>query len=1001
MKIKTLLFLSIAMGLTASFFFFFLPRQKPNEAVSIREESDKPKEAVKKSASYLKARAQYEYDMLKNPHTGKIPEGIYQKEMAFAQTLPERNRNIQQNSSGFREAALNNYIPAGPNNIGGRTRAVRYDLRYNGTTNRVIISGSVSGGILRSADGGDTWKLVTPDGDYHNLTALVQDPRPGFQDTWYAGTGEALGNTATAIGAPFIGYGLWKSTDNGVTWTKLSSTIQNNNFYAFDHRFDFVYNMDINPLNGDLYVSCWALLLKSSDGGNSFRAVFQTIGFGNSATGQSHVVVSNTGRVYLAVNGAADLGKRGVWYSATGEPNTFNRIAGGSTLGVDSVAGWRGNSYKVASTSSSGTIYEAKRILITLAPSNNNIAYLYYENGLSSDPPDLKPEADFFRLDISGNFFTWINRSANMPDFPGQNLSGSDPLTLQNGYDMEVTVKPDNPNIVFIGGTNLYRSTDAFATTSNTTWIAGYSPNFTYSSYGNTADIWTQSSHPDIHALVFRPGNSNQAICANDGGIQETTNILAANVNWRMLPNYQTLQCFNVAIDPGVGRYNFASGSMDNGVRFRDKTGVLGTAPADSNNHARLFSADGAYVGITLDNSGTQYLFESIQFGVLYRARLTSPFRGGTAITPSGLTTSSEAEADRDRFGEFVTNLRLEADNTNTLYYVNFNRLFVTNNASNVTSSTWTELAAVSAAVNPANPTSGRDVSIRGIGFSRGPYTTNHALYFGTTNGRIFRIDNPHNATPATVPVNITPAGLTGCVQDIAVNPNNDEEVMAVVSNYGVVGIWWTKNAKATIPTWKNAEGNIPLPSFRSAAIIVKKDAANQPVTEYYVGTSIGLYSTVNLATVLDANQQPVWLREGGDVLRYALVTSLAYRPADNVLLVGTHGNGMFYTNVGTPNFTPNVSTGITPITNDRNFIRNIYPTLSRGNAVQYQTGNMPGIRKLLVQVINPKGQEVFRAENSYQNGSVPMQQLSSGVYILAITSTDNRYRHVQKIVRH
>jgi hypothetical protein len=36
-------------------------------------------------------------------------------------------------------------------------------------------------------------------------------------------------------------------------------------------------------------------------------------------------------------------------------------------------------------------------------------------------------------------------------------------------------------------------------------------------------------------------------------------------------------------------------------------------------------------------------------------------------------------------------------------------------------------------------------------------------------------------------------------------------------------------------------------------------------------------------------------VREGADVY-YAVVTSLAYRPSDNVLLVGTHGNGIFYT---------------------------------------------------------------------------------------------------------
>src|SRR5690606_4332550 len=239
--------------------------------------------------------------------------------------------------------------------------------------------------------------------------------------------------------------------------------------------------------------------------------------------------------------------------------------------------------------------------------------------------------------------------------------------------------------------------------------------------------------------------------------------------------------------------------------------------------------------------------------------------------------------------------------------------------ASTVSAGGWTELTGVSSTIDAAN---GTDIGIRAMAFSRGPYATSHVLYLGTTNGRIYRINDPRNATASAVPINITPAGVNGNVQDIAVNPNNDDEIIAVVSNYGVISVWWTGNAKSAIPTWKNAEGNLTLPSFRSCMIVVKKDASNNPVTEYYVGTSVGLYSTANLGSVLTANQSPVWVREGANILNYAVVQSLAYRPADNVLLVGTHGNGMYYANIGNPNFTPNLNTGINdPVLNDRNFI--------------------------------------------------------------------------------
>jgi hypothetical protein len=116
-------------------------------------------------------------------------------------------------------------------------------------------------------------------------------------------------------------------------------------------------------------------------------------------------------------------------------------------------------------------------------------------------------------------------------------------------------------------------------------------------------------------------------------------------------------------------------------------------------------------------------------------------------------------------------------------------------------------------------------------------------------------------------------------------------------------------------------------------------------------------------------------------------------------MAVGTHGNGIYYTFLGAPNFTPNQSTGITPVTNDRNFIRLIAPTFGTSQ-VNYQIGNMTGIKRISIQVMSMTGQVVWKEERGYSNGSVPLDRLSRGMYILNIVSNDNRYRHVQKIVR-
>ncbi|MGE5519475.1 MAG: T9SS type A sorting domain-containing protein, partial [Candidatus Dadabacteria bacterium] len=872
--------------------------------------------------------------------------------------------------------------------VGGRTRAVAYDVRYGST--KVIISGCVSGGIMRSADGGNTWTLVTPQNDIHSFTALAQDPRPGFHDTWYAGGGELQnGNSATASGAPYRGLGIWKSIDNGASWTKLASTITDLNGTTvglgihenFDNWFDYVGRIAVNPLNGDVYVACYERIVRSTNGGSSFQAVFgSTSTAPNSVNSQTDVSISSTGNILVGFNGGhPDASLRGVWISQTGSQNSYTRIAGGQTIGVDSINGWRGNDPTRA----------GKRILLTFAPSNPNIAYVYYENGQSASGPNPKPEADLFRLDISGGSYTWSNRSANMPDYPTGNLEGVDPLTVQGGYDMLVKVSPSDPNIVYIGGTNLYRSFDGFATTNSIAWINGYAGLSNAAQYPN--------GHPDLHDLAFNPADPQEAIAADDGGIRKTFNVNAGSgsfiftpVSWTKVPRYQTLQYYYVTLDPGKDRNNFAGGAQDNGVRLREKIQIF-TPLIDSNDSRAVVGGDGCSVGLSRISvtDPNQFLYGGYQLGHVYRVPFQNP-SGATEIQPNGLTKNPDYSTEPG--GDFITYFRLDPDNTEDLYYVNYNRLFRTTSASSVSAGGWTEMTGVSSAVNPANPTAGTDISIRALAFTRGTYDASHSLYIGANSGRIYRLDNPHNASASTAPSDITPIGMTANsnINDIAVNPNDDNEVLAIVSNYGVINIWWTKNAKSVLPTWVNAEGNLTLPSIRSCAIVVKKDAAGNPVTEYYVGTSIGLYSTTNMTN-------PTWSREGANVFNYAIVQSLAYRPVDNVMVIGTHGNGMYYTYLGTPNL--NIVTGINPVTNDRNFIKAVYPTVS-SSRVQYEIGNMIGVKKLNIQLLDLSGKKVYQIQSPYINGSVPLDRFPKGAYMLTIYSDDNKYRHIQKVIK-
>ena len=965
----------ICLSIIVSALNYFSPTPLKTEGRLDYMESEEQEE---KRDEYTYLRWLHEFNMLKDPLSNQVPQNVVARELAEAYSIPQKQFST---SIVARGENLNTYTPAGPNNIGGRTRAIAFDKRNS----NIIISGCISGGIYRSADGGNTWTRVTPQDQIHNFSTVAQDPRSGFEDTWYAAGGEPIANSASAAGAFYLSEPVWKSTNNGLTWTRLTTTIPTlpaGTLENFDHPFDIVHKLYVNPVNGDLYVAGHRRLIRSQNGGTSWELVFNTATAAGSATGQMDITINNGGKLVLAVNGGMpDASARGVWTSTSGALNTWTRIAGGSVLNVDSVDGWRGNSFNGGS----------KRILLGLAPSNQNIIYVLYENGLSQST-DLKPEVDMYKLDLSAATPTWINLSSNMPDFPSGNREGVDPIAVQGGYDMMVAVKPDDENAVFVGGTCLYRSTNGFSSTAATSWIGGY---------GNTLptlSIYT-NSHPDIHTVAFDPLNNNRAICGNDGGIQITNNILGTvtaqePVTWSMIRNYQTLQYYHVAMDPESGKKNFLGGAQDNGSQFR---------PDGTDDHLRLVGGDGGAAGLNKANGTTQLVYCSSQLGSMYRVTLNNGTSAGfSSIQPSGLTSSTGG------FGDFVTYFKIDFDNPEDAYYVNFNRLFRTTNASTVTSSGWTELTGVSSAVNPVN---GQNISISALESSRGDYFPSHALYIGTSNGKILRLDNPRNVGATTAPVDITPPQLTALstgvyISDIAANPNNDEEVMAVVSNYAVgtntaINIWWTNNAKSSTPTWRLAEGNLQSPSIRSAQIVVKKDGTGTAVTEYYVGTSVGLYSAINIGTDLLNGNTVSWVREGGNVLNFSVVTSLDYRPQDNILVVGTHGNGLFYASVGTPNFTPNLNTGVNePVRNDNRFIQSAYPTIVRNNRIEYRIGNMFTIPRIVIQVHGSNGQLLMRKEGLYQNGSVDVTRLPAGSYILSITSQDYKQQFVQQFVK-
>ena len=139
-----------------------------------------------------------------NQHTGLLnPKDVVQARQNYQQRQSRQTSGIE-------------WTELGPNNVGGRTRAILFDNRD--ATAKTVYAGSTSGGIFKSENLGSTWsKVNTGSGTGTlNVTSMVQ----ADDGTIYVGTGEGLstekfsGLEDLGYEGGFVGKGVFKSNAN-------------------------------------------------------------------------------------------------------------------------------------------------------------------------------------------------------------------------------------------------------------------------------------------------------------------------------------------------------------------------------------------------------------------------------------------------------------------------------------------------------------------------------------------------------------------------------------------------------------------------------------------------------------------------------------------------------------------------------------------------------------------------------------------------------------------
>ena len=299
-----------------------------------------------------------------------------------------------------------------------------------------------------------------------------------------------------------------KSTDKGQTWTFVSQ------LYLVGVG---VTAIAIDPLNPNIvYVAGGNQIHKTTDGGKSWNPMLPTNGLFyadrlriDPSNSQKIVAASSKG-IYVSTNAGSTWEQK--WKSACydiefklNETNIIYGITKNSSGFFEFVFSTDGGvSFSINSTFPAG-IPDHSGGLIAVTKANNKSIFVVLLSTQNNNTPYL------YKGTIANNAITWtLLATGKTTNFEMNNGQGY--------FDLVLDVSPLNENIIFVGTTTFYKSSDGGAKFVS---IGGYAGNF--------------NIHPDIQDIKMM--DNGEMWVTTDGGVNLSTDYFTNTSNWTTLNN--------------------------------------------------------------------------------------------------------------------------------------------------------------------------------------------------------------------------------------------------------------------------------------------------------------------------------------------------------------------------------------------------------------------------------------------------------------------------------
>lgn len=449
--------------------------------------------------------------------------------------------------------------------------------------------GSVNGGIWKTANAGVVWKPIFDSQHVASIGAIAV--APSDPKIIYAGTGEADIRSDLSTGD-----GVYKSTDAGQTWTSigLGESRQISRIVVDPRDANVVYVAALghaygpNPERG---------VYKSTDGGANWKKVLDE----GPDIGASDITLAA---------GNADILFATVWHAKRPPFSTYAPLGGPGTGLYRSQDAGKSWSRLTASGLPDG---DWNRSSVAVSSDGKRVYALIDA-----------AKAGLYRSEDGGN--TWTLQNADKR------------ITARSWYFGNITLDPQNSDVIYIPNVALYRSEDG----GKSFYVLRGAP-----------------GGDDYHQIWIDPRNSARMVLGTDQG---TTISLDFGRTWSSWYNQPTAQIYHVTTDDKFP-YAVYGAQQDSGsiaVLSRTDHGLI--TSRDS------FSADGSESGyIVPDPSDQNVLFVSGVFGSVSRFDLRTSF--SQDITPWPYSNWSSEIYERKYRDPWTPMLVMSPFDKKTLYF--------------------------------------------------------------------------------------------------------------------------------------------------------------------------------------------------------------------------------------------------------------------------------------------------------------------------------------------